>query len=183
MKTEKIRNLVPKHINKKAFIHTPEYLPKLHGLFVVAGSRGSGKTHSCTNVIRFYKQEGLCDRVLIISPTGISNKIFYSDIINDEQDIITSTESESIGHIVEIVEQEAADYESFKHIKNLYTTWQKLQRKKNFDINAIDPELLLDFDQYHIWDMLEPPKWKYENDNRAPVGDAYPADLRIYSNS
>ena len=67
MRTEHI-NVELKDIKKKAFVHTPEYLPKLHNLVVVAGSRGSGKTYSTTNLIRLYKKEGFCDRCIIISP-------------------------------------------------------------------------------------------------------------------
>ena len=169
MRTEKITSLVPKTIKKKAFIHTPEYLPKLHGLFVVAGSRGSGKTYSCTNLIRFYKKEGLVDRVIIISPTGLSNKLFYEDLINEESDIITDISPGSLGYVINIIEQEAADYESYKHIKDLFLTWKKLEKKKNLDINMIDPELMLDFEKNGIFDMLEPPKWKYKDDSRPPL--------------
>ena len=167
MELKKI-NLVPKKINKKAFIHTPEYLPKLHCLCVVAGSRGSGKTYSCTNLIRFYKKEGLADRVIIISPTGLSNKIFYEDLINDEQDIISDVKNSSIGQVINIIEQEAADYAEYKHIKDLFDTWKKLERKK-IDINDIDPHLMLDFEKYNIFDMQEPPKWKYKDDSRPPL--------------
>ena len=169
MKTEKINHLIPKTIKKKAFIHTPEYLPKLHGLFVVAGSRGSGKTYSCTNLIRFYKKEGLCDKVIIISPTGLSNKLFYEDLINDESDIMTDITPSSIHQVVNIIEQEAAEYNEYKMIVDLFKAWKKLERKKNFDIESIDPMLLLDFEKYNIFDMEEPPKWKYNDASRPPL--------------
>lgn len=169
MKTEKISHLVPKTIKKKAFIHTPEYLPKLHGLFVIAGSRGSGKTYSCTNLIRFYKKEGLCDKCIIISPTGLSNKVFYEDLINDESDIITNISPGSIGHVINVIEQEAADYEAYKHIKDLYKTWKRLEKRKNLDIESIDPHMLLDMERYNIFEMQEPPTWKYKDDTRPPL--------------
>lgn len=167
MEVKKIK-LIPKKIDKKAFVHTPEYLPKLHCLCVVAGSRGSGKTYSTTNLIRFYKKEGLCDKCIIISPTGISNKVFYEDLINDEQDIISDVQNSTIGRVIEIIEQEAQDYESYKHIKDLFAAWKKFERKK-IDIDDIDPEMLLEFEKYQIWDMEEPPKWKYKDDTRPPL--------------
>ena len=169
MKTEKINNLVPKTIHKKAFCQCPEYLPKLHGLFVIAGARGSGKTYSCTNLIRFYKKEGLCDRVIIISPTALSNKVFYEDLVNDEEDLITDVTNSSLGRVVDIIEQEAADYETYKYTKNLFNNWKKIQRKKNFDVNSIDPQMLIDMERLGIFDMEEPPTWKYKDDSRPPL--------------
>lgn len=165
MKLQKI-NLEIKHINKKCFIHTPEYLPKLHNLVVVAGARGSGKTYSCTNLIRLYKKEGLCDRVIIISPTGLSNKVFYEDLINGDDDIITDMTGDSICRVIDIIEQEAKDYNDYLEQKKIYEIWQKFEKGK-IDIDKIPPEWLIQLMEIDF--EMEPPKWKYKNEDRPPL--------------
>ncbi len=165
MKLQKI-NLEIKHINKKAFIHTPEYLPKLHNLVVVAGARGSGKTYSCTNLIRLYKKEGLCDRVIIISPTGLSNKVFYEDLINSDEDIITEMTGDSIHKVIDIIEKEAAEYNEFLEEKKIYELWKKFMSGK-LDIDKIPPEWLITLMENDF--EMEPPKYKYKNEDRPPL--------------
>ncbi len=165
MKLQKIK-LEIKHINKKAFIHTPEYLPKLHNLVVVAGARGSGKTYSCTNLIRLYKKEGLCDRVIIISPTGLSNKVFYEDLINSDEDIITEMTGDSIHKVIDIIEKEAAEYNEFLEEKKIYELWKKFMSGK-LDIDKIPPEWLITLMENDF--EMEPPKYKYKNEDRPPL--------------
>lgn len=161
-------NLNPTVVKKKAFIHTPEHLPALHQLVLISGARGSGKTFCCTNLIRFYKKEGLVDRCIIVSPTGLSNKVFYEDLINSDDDIISDMTNSSIQKIIEIIEQEAEEYNQYKKQKELYTLWLKYEKKK-IDIDKIPQDILIEFLQHDIFDMPEPPKWKYKDDSRPPI--------------
>lgn len=162
MEITRINNLVPKHIKGKAFIHTPPNLPKLHTLCISSGVRGSGKTYSVTNLIRFYKKAGLVDRVIIVSPTAISNKLFYDDLINDPSDIISDINHATIEHIHGIIGQEAEDYDAYKRVSDLFKLY-KVYEKKKVPIESIPDDVILDFEKHGIFEMEELPPWKYNN--------------------
>lgn len=168
LKTERI-HVKLKHITKKAFVHTPDHLPKLHNLVVVAGARGSGKTYSCTNLIRLYKKENLADRVIIISPTCQSNRIFYEDLITDEDDLITEMDASAISRTVQIITQEASDYNEYLQNKALYELFKKFAAGK-LKPDKIDPILLVNLmDRYEQFEIQGPPIWRYKDDTRPPV--------------
>lgn len=169
MRTLKIK-LKPKDIKKKAFVHTPEHLPKLHTLTVVAGSRGSGKTYSTTNLIRFYKKAGLVDRCIIISPTAASNKIFYEDLLNSDDDILTEMNGTSIMRATQIIEQESQEYNEYLENKRLYEIWQRFM-KHEISENELPEELLMRLivgDDNRFAEMVKP-VWKYKDDSRPPL--------------
>lgn len=169
MRTEKI-NLKPKDIKKKAFVHTPEHLPRLHCLCVVAGSRGSGKTYSTTNLVRFYKKAGLVDKCIIVSPTALSNKIFYEDLISSDDDILTEMNGASIAQVIDIIEREADEYNQYIKEKELYKVWQEFMKNK-ISVDKLPEELLIKLiagEQDNDF-VFEKPEWKYKDDTRPPM--------------
>ena len=109
MRTEKLNKypiIVPK---KKAFIKTPEEEIGLHCCAVVAGARGSGKSVAVSSKLHHLKAEGLADRILLISPTAVSNSEMWKGLIDDD-DIFTNMDNSSVAKVIEIVEQEASEW-------------------------------------------------------------------------
>lgn len=149
---------------KKAFLQNQNpNLPKLHTLCIAAARRGGGKTTAVTNLIRFYKKSDMCDRCFIISPTAVSNKEFYNDLVNDERDIYTEMDNSVIKEVIRQIEQEAKEYKEYLRIKELYDVWKRFESGK-IDVTKVDPQDMIDFDVYHIWEYEERPKSKYKNE-------------------
>ena len=162
MKTEKLGNykiIVPK---KRAFIKVPDGEIGLHCLAVVAGARGSGKSVAVSSKLHHLKAEGLADRIMLISPTAVSNSEMWKGLIDDE-DIFSEMTNESVVKVIDIVEAEAKEWKEYEEKLRLYKLWKKLLKKQT-PINEIDPELLLEFFEAGIYDldeMEEEPKSKY----------------------
>lgn len=159
MKTEKINKfpiIVPK---KKAFIETPKDEVALHGVFVVVGRRGSGKSVAVSSKLRHLKQAGYADKVYLVSPTAISNAEMWDGII-DNDDIFTEMDNSSIEQIIEQIEAEAAEYFEWQRVKAMYDKLIKLLKRKAPE--DIDPAFLMECNEAGLLDgMLEPPVYKY----------------------
>lgn len=161
MKTEKIPKYdirVPKVNNP---IETPKDEIKLHTICISVGKRGSGKSVSIFSKVKDLKEQGLADRVYLISPTKWSN-LHLAEHLIDEEDMYEEISIDSVNSILDKVEKDAQEYEDYLRKIELYKLWQKLQ-KKNIDINDIDPELLIELDKFGIFELEEIPKWKYKN--------------------
>jgi hypothetical protein len=94
--------------------------------------------------------------------------VFYEDLITGDDDILTDMNGESIHRVVDIIEQEAADYNDFLKQKELYELFKKFEKGK-LDIDKIDPDMLIQMMEHDIFEMPEPPKWKYKDDTRPPL--------------
>ena len=71
MKTIKLdKNYDIKVPKTKAFtIETSPDLIKLHAVILANCKRGGGKTLSLTNLLRMMKDDGVLDRLILVSPT------------------------------------------------------------------------------------------------------------------
>jgi len=159
MKVEKINKYNIRVPNVKNPIDTPVDEIKLHTICISVGRRGSGKSVSVFSKVKDLKEQGLCDRCYLISPTKYSNMHLAEGLI-DEDDMYEDISLESLNDILRKVEEDAQDYEDYLKKKELYKLWKKLE-KQNVDINDIDPFLLLELDRYGIFDLLEEPQPKY----------------------
>lgn len=158
MRTERLGKfpiIVPK---KKTFIETPKDEVALHGVFVIVGRRGSGKSVAVSSKLRHLKQAGFADRVWLVSPTAISNAEMWDGII-DPDDVHTEMDNSSIEHIVEAIEHEAAEYFEYERVKVLYDKLQKAL--KRHDPEHIDAEFLMECLEAGVLDMMAPPVYKY----------------------
>jgi hypothetical protein len=151
MRVEKLNKyeiIVPK---KKTFIKTPDGEIGLHGCIVVCGARGSGKSVAVSSKLHHLKKEGFADRVLLISPTAVSNNEMWTGLIN-EDDIYTDMTNESVEKVIEQVELEAKEWQEYEKQLELWKLWKKLLRSKK-PIDEIEPELLISFMENGILDM------------------------------
>lgn len=116
--------ILPKHTNH---IETPEHEVKLHGIFVVCGKRGSGKSVAVASKLRHLKQQKSADRIFLVSPTAVSNTGNWNGLIDDE-DIYPEMDNKSIEDIKDKVIEEAKEWEEYMMAKKLYDKFVKSKR-------------------------------------------------------
>ena len=101
---------------------TPPGMPKAHGVTLVVGKRGAGKTVACCNLLK--KME--FDRIFILSPTIHSNKEMIEMLGADEDDIYTDTNDiGSILGVKEAIEKERDDLEEYLRDKKQFDALKK----------------------------------------------------------
>ena len=119
MKTEYEKKAVIKlRKNSNAFaIDTPDHLPKLHGIYIANGKRGSGKSIAITNLIRMYKEELGSDlRVIVVSPTFGSNYKLLSDLGINREDVFEEPDDDIPSKLIRIADDERDAFLEWKHL-------------------------------------------------------------------
>jgi hypothetical protein len=114
---------------KAVLLPTPEVpdgLFKLHTLAAFIGCRGSGKTNACVLLAQRYLDEGVFNRVFIISPTFESNPQFET-LKPDPNDVYKSIQGaiDDLNEILSKVKEDVDDYEKREEYKQVYLRWQR----------------------------------------------------------
>jgi hypothetical protein len=154
--------LVPR--TKQAFaIETPPDLPRLHTLALYCGARGMGKGVACYTLLKHYKAAGVCDRVLVISPTAQQNRELFEDLgVDFDHDVFTEPTVGSLNEVLRIVEKEGRDWERYELELKAYEAMQRFLKggkRSKVKLEDIPPELVLAVDRADLWDA--PPQSKY----------------------
>jgi hypothetical protein len=162
MKTEYEKKAViklPKNSNAFA-IDTPDHLPKLHGICIANGKRGSGKSIAITNLIRMYKEELGSDlRVIVVSPTFGSNYKLLSELGINREDVFEEPDDDVPAKLIKIANDERDAFLEWKHLNEYYNQFIKTIKGGVFDRSNMDEYML----QYYnpLKDRFERPKPKY----------------------
>eukprot|EP00884_Botryococcus_braunii_P003007 jgi/Botrbrau1/12707/Bobra.67_1s0070.1 len=115
-------------IAKHAFaFDTPRNEIKLHTLAGFIGTRGGGKSLAILNKIRHLKDQGFCDRMIILSPTYHSNKALFDLVPHKEEDVFIEPVRESLHKIIEIVEEEGEEWN--RYLEEL-KQWKKQMKRR-----------------------------------------------------
>ena len=155
------KNLKIKVPNASAFrFKTSPDLPKLHQNCIFVGARGSGKGVAMSNLIRMFQEDGNMDRVLVISPTFLSNREILKDLKIDPEDVFDPDDKECVQKIRDIIQSEVNDLEQYQAELKLYKLFQKKLESSDF----ISDEMLEAF--YHDGDF-KPPEHRWGG--REPV--------------
>ena len=149
-------DIKPPKISSAFKYETAPHLPKLHQNCILLGARGSGKGVAMANMVKMMP----FDRVLMISPTALSNKEILKDLNIADEDIFDPDDPESVKKVREIVEFEAADLERYRYEMKMYQKFMKLLKQSE---SFIPDEMLELFYQdgdfkppEHRWDGREP---------------------------
>lgn len=134
----------------------PEHI-RLHTNLIACGKRGSGKGICITSLLRMLP----FDRIMVISPTILSNKALLDDLNIEEEDIYSDPDDEAcIVDIINKVEQEAADYENYHAQLAMYKKFKKMLANP---LVKIPDEMLLAFysdgnfaEPVHRWNGRKP---------------------------
>ena len=128
--------------NKAFKFDTPPMCPKAHGVTLVIGKRGAGKTVSCVNLI----QKMQFDRVFCISPSMSSNKEMMDTLNIKPEDVYE--DPDDLGNLDAVkasVEQERDDLEDY---------WQRKLRYDRLVKDLGQASDMLTFDEYRILEFL-----------------------------
>ena len=176
----KFKIVLPK---KSAFMIPTEFdYPSLNCLGVINGKRGSGKSVGLANFLRECKLKGYFDRVILISPTYISNVTIWNICEVDEEDVIETSKT-SIKEMTKMVEQEKQAWDTFELQKKLFIQFKRDSKGK---LENINPHRLLDYyNSGFLGINIQPPVWKYHKEgveDHAPriavvIDDAVGTDL------
>lgn len=111
-----------------ASITVPEHLPKLPTICIATGQAGKGKTTATFNLLKFYRENNLCDRVFLVSPTTQSNASFVEEfqLPIHEQDTFKPNEKGIVQKIMDEVERERDDYVRYLEDKKRYERMRKM---------------------------------------------------------
>jgi hypothetical protein len=104
--------------------NTPDGLFRLHTLAAFIGARGSGKTNACVLLAQRYLDEGVFNRIFIISPTFESNPQFET-LKPDPNDVYKSIANATVDltEILEKVKEDVDDFEKREEYKKIYNRW------------------------------------------------------------
>jgi hypothetical protein len=116
----------------------PEGLFKLHTLAAFIGCRGSGKTNAAVLLARRYLDEGIFNRIFIISPTYESNPQFAT-LRPDPSDVYQSIDNavSDLNDILEKVRQDVEDHEKREEYKAVYRRYL-MGKATIFDMNILE---------------------------------------------
>ena len=104
----------------------PDGLFKLHTLAAFIGCRGSGKTNACVLLAQRYIDEGVFNRIFIISPTYESNPQFEA-LKPDPNDVYMSIHGaiEDLTEILDKVKEDVDDHERREEYRAVYARWRQ----------------------------------------------------------
>ncbi|DAC81576.1 TPA_asm: FtsK [Monoraphidium MELD virus] len=149
---------------KSAFaVPTPPDMPKLHGLFILAGHRGAGKGVAITSMLRQMKRARCCDRVFWLSPTCQSNKAYLDELGVKDADKHDSPDNGAIDAVLAAVDEEAREWQRYQEEKEV---WAQLQRamRRGGEAASLPPALLMRAERLGLLESEEPPKYRYSKD-------------------
>ena len=117
-------NLELKSAKSKYVIETEKDDPKLPGLFVFCGSRGSGKTYSCVAMCKHFEKCKYITRTFLICPTKQANDIFSKNLktLNDQRDVCDKAEKAmmSLEYVMSEIKSDWTKYEADKKYSEAY---------------------------------------------------------------
>ena len=131
-------------------------LPRMYFVSLFIGSRGSGKTYSCCQLLKLYEKYGLAmgghymqQRIILISPTAPANPVFTSLKNLNPSDILWTYSDSLLMNIMDDIASERI--KSAEYQKKL-CLWNKCLKMKN--LYELDQEELIQLENMHY----EPPE-------------------------
>jgi hypothetical protein len=138
MEQRKVCNLKNEKVKCQALEapEVPDGLFKLHSLMAFIGCRGSGKTNAAVLLARRYIDDGVFNRIFIISPTYESNPQFET-LEPAEEDVYSSIDNavSDLNEILDKVRNDAEDHQRREKYKEAYAKWKR--RKATFEEIAL----------------------------------------------
>jgi hypothetical protein len=145
--------------NSRIPIDTSDLMFSHHCIQLVLGKRMSGKSVFITNYLRMLKEENKADRILVVSPTILSNKALLDSLDIESSDCFDPDDSNVVPNLINIIDEERDEWEKYLEMSEKWDRLQKLINNESTPVEMIDPYLLLSFsDEYG---RLQKPVSKY----------------------
>lgn len=103
----------------------PPEMPQLHGIYVLVGHCGAGKTNTASNFIRHYFAKGALNKIHVISPTADQNgsiQAMVDEGIIEEENIYSDHErgQESLEACMADIKKQKEDFDYEEKYKKAY---------------------------------------------------------------
>jgi hypothetical protein len=127
----------------------------------------TGKTASLSTMLNIHHAQGVCNRVIIVSPTFDNNAFYFKSLVDEDNDVVEPDEF-TCQWIVDGLKAMADEYDDYYENNKLWKLFEK-QLKSNIPISEITDELLLQFLEADGYLMLEKPTYKYSHLDHPPI--------------
>ena len=146
-------------VNNEYFVEPNEFRQPC--LQYISSPRFTGKTYL---VSKFLKQaqarkKPTFNKIYIITPSFKSNEAYFKDYI-DLENVFEPTK-DSIDEVIAAVEAERDEWQEYLAQVETYKEFKKSMKGKA-DLNMVDDDLMLRFDNYGFLDGHKP-EWKYQH--------------------
>ena len=116
-------------------------LPRMYFVSLFVGSRGSGKTHSCCQLLKLYETHGIstvvkgkkrdiAQRIILMSPTATANPVFTSLKHLDPDDVIDSYTDDKLTDVIADIR---AEKEATDAYRKALVLWKKFRKCASID--------------------------------------------------
>ena len=112
-------------------------LPRMFFVALFVGSRGSGKTYNCCQLLKMYETHGIKNlkgkpmkqRIILISPTSAANPVFTClKHMDMSRDLVENYSDAKLLEVLDDIKNEKEETDSYKVKRKL---WNKFRRCKN----------------------------------------------------
>ena len=162
MKIQKIKDkskIITVPPSSRVPIETSPNMFTHHCIMLCVGKRGQGKSVYISNYLRMLKEERKADRILVISPTFLSNAALIESLDIEPEDCFDPEDKKSLQHVLGIIDDERDDYVADLERIKRYKRFKKLVDGTMIPILELDPYDFLEFTD-ELGQMIEP-KLKY----------------------
>ena len=148
---------------KKVFKYpTSENLPALTQMIVAIACRGSGKNIFFQNLMRLYKADNNCDKIIVISPTFSSNRMLMDELSVTDDAVFDPEDKDVMEKLNEYLQKMADDYQQYINDLRDYEKTMYIIKQSSKDISNIDPYLLMKLNN----NGFEKPTYEYSQEPR-----------------
>jgi hypothetical protein len=138
---EQVKNNTPEYVERQI----PKGMPRLHMLAAIIGSRNSGKTTTCIQLLKMYQKAKSYDKIVWFSPTASREQKMKAFVQDSPKhcpvEIIDKFSVEEFQGLIEWIKTEIDEYKQYLKDVELY---KKFQRTKNEDDLTHEELLRLD---------------------------------------
>ena len=152
-------NIEPFKNSANNSIDVPNGFFKIPFLMASYAVKNSGKTTAVANLLSRYRKIGRCHRIFLLAPTAHANKNIWGTLIADD-DIFTSPSQGSLDNVLDLIREEAEDYNRYKSNTKAYQEFKAMEREMISGKRCFMPEDVLLHAHEHDF-FKGPPKYKY----------------------
>jgi hypothetical protein len=141
-------------------IDAPDSPFQPHVLQLIIGKRGSGKSVYCFSYLRAMRDAGFCDRILLISPTALSNAALLESVGIQPEDVIDPDDKEAVDKVIAAIEEEAETYQLEMNLQDEYDRFKSKMDNPEISIYSIPSADFLRFTD-HVGRLVPRPTLRY----------------------
>lgn len=131
------------------------YLPKMFFVGLFVGSRGSGKTYSCVQLLKLYENYGISNpmqggrpidqRIILISPTSEANPVFNSLKHLSHDDVHTHYSDAGLLQIIADVRAEKEATDEYQRKLALFNKFRRMRHVEQLNPHELAELEMMDF--------------------------------------